>query len=68
MKEMVGTAIYEIGHVLDLSSGNMVYCHDQTTGVPIAPRPLKPSQDIVCVNGKKSSEIGYDVMLPPQLL
>ena len=63
-KEMVEIAIHEIGHILGLSSDDMVYYHDQTTGLPRTPRPLKPSKNIVCVNGKNSTEMGYDVYAP----
>lgn len=66
VREMVEIAIHEIGHILGLYSEDMAYYYDRTTGLPRTPRPLKISMDIDCVNGKKSSEIGYDVYAPSQ--
>lgn len=64
IRDMIDTAIHEIGHILGLRSRDMVYYYDRYTGKPRTPRPLTPSKDVWCVTGKHSGEMPSDVLKP----
>jgi len=63
-QKFIETAIHEIGHVLGLTSDDMAYYYDRLIGQPRTPRPVNPSRDTTCVNGKKSSEFQYEIYPP----
>lgn len=64
MKEMIEIAIHEMGHILGLTSDDMAFYYDRSTGQPRTIRPLKAAQDIECVDGRKASEFGYEIFAP----
>jgi hypothetical protein len=66
LKEMIATAIHEIGHVLGLASEDMAYFYDKTTGLPRTPRPLKSNNSTVCVNGVKATDFDPDLLIPSE--
>jgi hypothetical protein len=66
LKEMIETAIHEIGHVLGLTSRDMAYYYDKTTGLPRTPRPFKSNDSTICVNGKKATDFDPNLVTPAQ--
>ncbi|KAL7447590.1 hypothetical protein ACHAXS_013072 [Conticribra weissflogii] len=51
LKLAVGTAIHEIGHVLGVTSSDMLFFYDSKTGHPRTPTPIE--KEVVCMTGEK---------------
>lgn len=47
----VGTAVHEIGHVLGITSSDMLFYYDSTTGQPRTPNPKE--MDVTCMDGER---------------
>ena len=61
---MIEIAIHEIGHILGLTSEDMPYYYDRTTGLPRTTRPLKVATDVECIDGRIASDFDYEIFLP----
>ena len=47
----VGTAVHEIAHVLGITSSDMLFFYDSTTGLPRTPEPQE--KEMTCMTGER---------------
>ena len=48
----VGTAVHEIAHVLGITSSDMLFYYDSTTGSPRTPEPKE--KEVTCMSGERT--------------
>ncbi|KAL7542508.1 hypothetical protein ACHAWF_007188 [Thalassiosira exigua] len=51
LKLAVSTAVHEIAHVLGITSSDMLFYYDSTTGLPRTPEPQE--KEILCMTGER---------------
>ena len=64
LQMLIEVAIHEIGHVIGLRSNDMAFYYDREKGIPRTPRPINPNDDVVCVTGEMSSQLGGETYKP----